>query len=233
MAEPCITRVNQSAYLIASHKPLLRNSTMKEDSFKNSSIIWIYDFSFNNWLDLSSEFPCGNLIRERIMCSNYNNTHVIIPTFPKSKAVCTAILNLKNFQWSLMNHDTEPLFEKSQENVIFNPIDNKNGVVLINAKNVYLFKRSENHFHWEFQWEMNININSSSFVCPSEYFVCQVTYYCPEENFVQYTSWTQDNMITTCSLAQFHYKSQTLTSNIKCLECLFTHIWDSLICLSL
>lgn len=163
LADPCVIRINKTAYLIASHQVYMDISTWFTSYLKNNSIILIYNFEFNRWIDISGGFPCPNLKEERITCAGSNGSFIIIPN-----AVCTAILDLSNLGWIKMKENDESLLENPRNNVIFNPISNRNDVILISGRNVFKLKWSKSVFKWEFQYQMRYEINSNSFVSPSK-----------------------------------------------------------------
>ena len=168
LADPCVARINQSSYLIASNKPYVENSTWEKASFKNLTTVFMYDFTLDHWIDISIGFPCPNVITDKIMCSKYHDSNVVIITIPTNGILCTGILDTKTHTWYSVSQEDESL-NNVNGSVIFNPINDNKKLILLNGKNRYKMAQSKLRFKWEFEGEMKVAVNLRNFIGPSKF----------------------------------------------------------------
>ena len=168
MGEPCIGRINQSAYLIASTKPYIANASWQQPLFENLTFVSLYDFETEKFVDISDGFPCEGLNEDRILCAKYQGTYLVISIVSKKGKICTGIFNLiTNFWTPSMNQDHQLSSKKAENGVMFNPIGNVDEIVLINGIDVYLMIQ----FQWQVQWQMEVEISDTNFLGQSIFYI--------------------------------------------------------------
>ena len=155
VADPCVTKINQTSFLMASNKLYIESSTWKNPFYGNSTVVLLYDFASDNWSDVSKGFPCEVSDDRGLKCAKSDDFHIAIVS---ANEFCTAILNLIDLTWSETRLTTD---RQNQGFAVFNANDE---VILFNGNNVYKLKQLK----WIFQSQMKTSFNGSTFVTQSK-----------------------------------------------------------------
>ena len=147
---------SNSTYFIAS------NDVPANDSFA----AFIFHFAGDGkWLDVAEAFPCPASGSNNTLCAKIDR-HIVVPTVNKNgRNFCTALFNLERYEWSKLEGERDLGVESNNREVFFSASEKE--AILLHDKDIYSISESGGKFNWEFQGDMEIDVNVTNFLFQS------------------------------------------------------------------